>query len=218
MGAFVEQSEEAKKILNTLLKRQLPIVEISDHNLDYDVDFVMSDYWEATREVMAYLMSLQHRRIGMIYGVASPVLAEDRLHPYQDSLQAAGLPVDQELIARCGPTIEDGYQAALQLLKLPARPTALIAINDLLAIGALRAAGDLGLNVPADLSLVGFDGIHMSKYLMPRLTTVAKDSIKVGREAVKQLLARINQPDLPRQIISIPPGLVTRESTGPAPF
>jgi len=152
----------------------------------------------------------------MIYGVTSPVLAEDRLQPYQESLEASGLAVDEALIARCGPSIEDGYQAAAQLLKLPERPTALIAINDLLAIGALRAATDLGLQIPENLSLVGFDGIHMSEYLVPRLTTVMKDSIGVGREAVKQLLARISEPDMPRQRASIPPHLVIRESTGPA--
>jgi LacI family transcriptional regulator len=217
MGGFIDQSEEAKDILTVLLKRRLPIVELIDHNVDYEVDFVASDYRAATKEVMSCLLSLQHRRIGMIYGVATPVLAEDRLQPYQEELQAAGLPVDQALIARCGPTIEDGYQAALQLLKLPARPTALIAINDLLAVGALRAARDLGLNVPTDLSLVGYDDIQMAKYLVPRLTTVSKDSIRVGREAVKQLLARIGQPDLPRQKMSIPPRLIIRESTGPAP-
>lgn len=217
MGGFIDQSEEARDILTLLLKRRLPIVELIDHNVDYEVDFVVSDYRAATQEVMSYLLSLQHRRIGMIYGVATPVLAEDRLQPYQDSLQAADLPVDQELIARCGPTIEDGYQAALQLLKLPARPTALIAINDLLAIGALRAAGDLGLHVPTDVSLVGYDDIHMAKYLVPRLTTVSKDSTRLGREAVKQLLARIADPDLPRQKMSLPPRLIIRESTGPAP-
>ena len=87
---------------------------------------------------------------------ASPVLAEDRLQPYQESLQAGG-PVDQ-------------------------------------------------------------DGIHMSRYLVPRLTTVRKDSIGVGREAVKQLLIRISEPDLPRQKVSIPSHLIIRESTGPAPL
>jgi LacI family transcriptional regulator len=218
MGGFIDQSEEAKNILTTLLKRRLPIVELIDHNVDYEVDFVVSDYRAATKEVMSCLLSLQHRRIGMIYGVASPVLAEDRMQPYQDSLLAAGLPVDQDLITRCGPTIEDGYQAALQLLKLPERPTALIAINDLLAIGALRAAEDLGLQIPTDLSLVGYDDIHMAKYLVPRLTTVSKNSIRVGREAVRQLLARIADPDLPRQKLSIPPRLIIRESTGPAPL
>jgi len=218
MGSFIDQSKEAKRILAGLRKRRLPVVEISDHTVDYDVDSVMSDYRAATKEVMSYLLSLQHRRIGIIYGVSSPVLAEDRLLPYQESLQAGGLSVDPELIARCGPTIEDGYQAALQLLKLPERPTALIAINDLLAIGAHRAAADIGLQIPTNLSLVGFDGIHISDYLVPRLTTVTKDAIGVGREAVKQLLARINNPDLLRQQVSIPPHLFIRESTGPALF
>ena len=219
MGSFIDQSEEAKNTLTWLLKRRLPIVEISDHDIvDYTVDCVVSNYRAATMEMMSHLLSLQHRRIGLIYGVAIPRLAEDRLLPYQDSLRAAGLPVDQELIVRCGPTIEDGYQAALQLLKLPAQPTALIAINDLLAIGALRAASDLGLHAPADLSLAGYDDISMAKYLVPRLTTVSKDVVMVGREAVKLLLARIQESNRPYQTIDFPARLIIRESTGPAPL
>jgi LacI family transcriptional regulator len=135
MGAFIFQSEEAQKTLNRLVKRQFPIVKLAEHP---DIDCVISAYDEVTKEVISYLLSLQHRRIGLIYGVL----------PHRDSPPVAGLPVDQELIVTCGPTIEDGYQAALQLLRLPSRPTALIAINDLLAIGALRAAADLGLTFP----------------------------------------------------------------------
>jgi LacI family transcriptional regulator len=217
MGGFIDQSTEAKNILRSLLKRRFPIVELIDHDVDYEVDVVMSDYRAATREVMAYLLSLQHRRIGLIYGVATPVLAEDRLQPYQESLVAAGLPLEEALIVQCGPTIEEGYQAAMQLLGLDERPTALIAINDLLAVGALRAAWDLGFNVPTDLSLIGYDDIQMAKYLMPRLTTVSKDAVKVGQEAVKLLLARIENPNRPMQKISMPIRLILRESTGPAP-
>lgn len=217
MGPYIGQSEEAKKAL--ILRRRLPIVEISDRfNVDYTVDGVVSDYRTTTMEVMSYLLSLQHRRIGLIYGVAMPELGEDRLQPYQDSLRAAGLPVDQTLIVECGPTIEDGYQAALRLLKFPSRPTALIAINDLLAIGALRAAGDLNLRVPTDLSLASYDDIAITNYLMPRLTTVAKDAIRMGREAVKLLLARIQEPNRSYQRISMPARLIIRESTGPAPY
>jgi len=219
MGSFIGQSEEAKNTLTQLLKRRLPIVEISDHfNVDYTVDCVVSDYRAATMEVMSHLLSLQHRRIGLIYGVAMPELAEDRLQPYQDSLQAAGLSADQELIVECGPTIEDGYQAVLQLLKLPSRPTALIAINDLLAIGALRAARDLSLHVPTDLSLASYDDILMAKYLVPRLTTVSKDAVRLGREAVQLLMARIQEPNRSYQRINIPARLIIRESTGPAPY
>ena len=166
---------------------------------------------------MAYLLSLQHHRIGMIYGVKPPIMAEDRLQPYQECLHAAGLPVDEELIVRCGPTIEDGYQAAMQLLKHPSRPTALISINDILAIGVLRAAADLDLRIPDQLSLVSYDDIPMSRYMVPRLTTVSKEPVKFGQEAVKLLLARIQDPDRLIQMIDMPIRLIVRESTGPAP-
>jgi DNA-binding LacI/PurR family transcriptional regulator len=169
-------------------------------------------------EVMTHLLSLQHRRIGLIFGVVIPEMAEDRLRPYQESLQAAGLPLDPDLIATCGASIEDGYQAALQLLQLPSRPTALIAINDLLALGALRAAADLRLHVPSDLSLVGYDDIPMAKYQIPRLTTVSKDAARLGRDAAKLLLARLRDPDQPYQEMRVSPRFVIRESTGPAPF
>jgi LacI family transcriptional regulator len=228
MGPFIFQSEEAQHTLTQLTKRRFPIVKLAEHP---DTDCVVAAYDEATKEVMSHLLSLQHRRIGFIYGVLPyqdslptaglPVEYEggpDRLLPYQDGLQAAGLPVDQELIVTCGPTIEDGYQAALQLLKLPSRPTALIAINDLLAIGALRAASDLGLHIPTDLSLVGYDDILVAKYLVPRLTTVSKDPVRLGREGAKLLLARIQEPDRPRQRVDVPARLIVRESTGPAPF
>jgi len=180
------------------------------------VDCVVSDYRQATQEVMAYLLSLHHRRIGMIYGVGGSELGEDRLVPYQDSLRTAGL-FDPGLVVECGPTLEDGYRAALKLLQLPARPTAVLAINDLLAIGALRAAGDLNLRVPDDLSLVGYDDIPMAQYLVPRLTTVSKDAFRLGREAFQLLLARIQEPDRPRQRVISPARLVIRDSTGLAP-
>jgi LacI family transcriptional regulator len=213
-SSFIKQSEEAQKILS-YLKRRLPVVVIGTQA---DIDCVMSDYRTVTREVMEHLLSLSHRRIGLIYGIGTAEPAKDRLQPYQESLRAAGLPVDQELIINCGPTIEDGYQAALQLLQRPSRPTALLAINDLLAMGALRAAGDLNLSVPGDVSLAGYDDIPMANYLQPRLTTASKDTIRLGREAVKLLLARLRDPDQPHQKITVPTRLIIRESTGPAPY
>src|SRR5579859_7386873 len=198
MGSFIYTSEEANAFLSRFFKRRLPIVELCDHyNVHYEVDRVSSDYGSATREVMAYLFGLNHRRIGMIYGVEMPELAMDRLRPYKECLNDAGLPVEDELILRCGPTIEDGYQATMKLLTLSPRPTAIIAINDLLAIGALRAISDAGLSVPADISLLGYDDIPFAKYTIPRLTTVSKDIISIGQTAVQLLLARLHEPDRP---------------------
>ncbi len=217
-SSFILESDEAKATLAQVRKRGLPIVELSDN---YGVDAVAADYREATREVMDYLLSLGHRGIGLIYGVGGVgghELADDRLEAYRDSLNAASLAIRLELIIECGPTIEDGYQASLKLLGLASRPTAIIAINDLLAIGALRAAVDSGLQVPKDVSFVGYDDILMANYLTPRLTTVTKDAQMLGRKAFDVLLARIQNPDLPRQQLYSHAKLIIRESTGPAPF
>jgi DNA-binding LacI/PurR family transcriptional regulator len=153
----------------------------------------------------------------MVYGVATPELALDRFEPYQASLEAAGLPFNPALVAYGGPTLEDGYQSALRLLKVSPRPTAIIGINDLMAIGVLRAAGDLGLSVPVDLSLASFDDIPVAQYLVPRLTTATKDAVRLGKEAVRLVLNRIQNPGQPRQKIYVPARLILRESTGPAP-
>ena len=216
-SSFILKSREAQATLDQVRKSGLPIVELSDN---YGVDAVAADYRNATMEVMDYLLSLGHRRIGLIYGiggVAGHELANDRLEAYQAGLNAAHLPIHTELIVECGPTIEDGYQASLNI-GLASRPTAIISVNDLLAIGALRAAVNSGLQVPKDISFVSYDDIPMANYLVPRLTTVTKDALNSGRKAFEILLARIQDPDLPRQLIHSPARLIIRESTGPAPF
>jgi len=214
-SSFILESKEAQATLDQVRNRGLPIVELSEN---YGVDSVVAEYWDATKEVMSYLLSLRHRRIGMIYGVGGHELAEDRRQPYRASLDTAGIPIDDDLIVECGPTIEDGYRASKKLLELESRPTVIIAINDLLAIGALRAAADLGLQIPNDLSLVGYDDIPMANYLVPRLTTVTKNAYLLGTKAFEVLLARIQNPNLPRQLIRSPARLIIRESTGFAPF
>ena len=213
-SSFILESKDAQDTLAQVRKRGLPIVEMDEN---YGVDSVYADYRDATREVMSYLLSLGHRRIGLVYGVGNHELGQDRLQPYLESLTAANFPIEKELIAECGPAIEDGYQAAKKLLELKTRPTAIITINDLLAMGALRAAADLKLHVPNDLSLVGYDDIPMANFLIPRLTTVTKDAYTLGLQAFEMLLARIQDPDLPRQVMQHPARLIIRESTGPAP-
>jgi LacI family transcriptional regulator len=217
-GSLVDQSVEAEQIMARSLKRGLPIIEIHDRRRDDPpVDCVISDYRAATAEAMVHLLALGHRRIGLVYGVAQPVLALDRLEPYRAALEAAGLPANPDLIVECGPRMEDGYQATLHLLALPDRPTAILAVNDLLAMAALRAAADCGLRVPADLSLVGFDDILEARYLVPRLTTASKDAVRLGREAMRLVLGRLREPDMPRQIVTVPARFIIRESTAPAP-
>lgn len=217
--SFVYHSARAQKTLADLRKRQVPIVGMMSNlsTVDLDIDRVVSDYRKATLEIMTHLLAGGHRRIGFIYGIAVPNLGEDRLAAYRERLQQANLPVDPDLIAHCGPTVEHSYEATKQLLQLPAPPTALLAINDLLAIGALRAIYDCGLRVPQELSLFGYDDIPLARYLVPRLSTASKDGTETGAEAVRMLLARLQQPDLPQQEVRLPARVILRESIGPAP-
>lgn len=216
-GYYDTTSDSTKKVLKQLKTRQLPIVLIGQSILGLDVDVIWADYASATVEAIDYLVGLHHRRIGFIYGVKEPITGEDRLLAYRKNLAKSGLPVDDSLIVNCGPQIEDGYQAAYQLLTRPQRPTAIMVINDLLAIGALRAAADLKIDVPAQLSIVSYDDITLSRYVTPRLTTVSKNPYKIGQKAVQLILERIQAPELPIQKKRMPIRFIVRESTGPAP-
>ena len=166
---------------------------------------------------MSYLFSLGHRRFGLVYGVINPENGLDRLEPFREALAEEGLPAENGTVIQCGPTQEDGYTAAVQLLRQRARPTALIAINDFLAMSVLRAAADLGVRVPADVSVCGYDDIPFSRYVVPRLTTVRRETEEGGALAFRLLRERMNGKTGPIRVESIPASLQIRESTGPAP-
>lgn len=198
-----------------LRRSNRPVVEITSTESLFD--YVHGGYEDGTRVLMEHLFQLGHKRIGFVYGVADAVQGIDRLHPYRQAMESVGIAVDESLFLQCGQTIEDGYQAAIRLLSQPNRPTALLVINDLLAMGVLRAAADLGLRVPQDVSVASFDNIPFGSYSVPRLTTVALDAERAGQLAVELLLRRLNKPDSPHQALTVDWQLLIRESTGPAP-
>jgi LacI family transcriptional regulator len=202
-------------ILKQLRKTTSPIVEITATGSEFD--HVLSGYAAGTEALMSHLFELGHRRIGFVYGVVHVSQGYDRLLTYRKVLKDAGLPDDDHFVQHCGPTLEDGYQAALHLLSQPERPTALLVINDLLGVGVLRAAADLGLRVPDDLSVASFDDIPFASYTVPRLTTVTIYPEQNGRDAVRLLLKRLREPDRPQEVITSGWQLILRESTGPAP-
>jgi LacI family transcriptional regulator len=190
-----------------------PIVEITASEAEFD--HVMHGYSEGTRLLMQHLLDLGHRQIGFIYGVTREVQGLDRLLVYRQVLDEEGLSESRRFEVHCGDQMKDAYQAAYDLLNQEDRPTALLVINDMLSIAVMRAAHDLGLVIPDDLSIAGFDDIPFSTYITPRLTTVSGLAEQSGRDAVQLLLARLAEPDLPRQVTSTRVELVVRESTGP---
>jgi len=190
-----------------------PAVEITATEAEFD--HVSHSYASGTQILMNYLLELGHRRIGFVYGVTEEVQGYDRLLTYRQVLRQAGLAPFE---VHCGVHMDDAYQAARMLLAHPDRPTALLVINDMLAIAVMRAASELGLTIPGDLSVAGFDDILFSRYTVPSLTTVSGKAEESGRDAVRLLLRRLAEPDLPQQVTTVNVELMVRESTGPAPL
>jgi DNA-binding LacI/PurR family transcriptional regulator len=190
-----------------------PVVAVNAPGFDYNA----TNYRQGTKELLEYLLLQGHQHFAFINGVADFMVGLDRLEVYIELLKNKGLPEAQRLVENCGFEIEDGYQAALKVLLREPRPTALVVINDLLAIGAIRAANDLGLQIPKDVSIASFDDLPLSSYVVPRLTTVRRDNKMIGKAMTKMLLERLKNPKRPQQRLELPTQFIIRESTGPAP-
>lgn len=212
---MIEFGSLPDQIMEQLRNSIHPIVEISSSFSEFDL--IQQGYSEATKALMTHLFELGHRRIGFIYGVHKPEQGLDRLNAYHEALHEMDIVFDESLIIQCGPSMEDGYQAALHLLQQQERPTAIIALNDLLGMATIRAASDLSLRIPEDISIAGFDDIPFAKFVIPRLTTIASNPEKNGRDAVQLLLKRLKEPARPHEVITAGWELVVRESTGSAP-
>lgn len=183
-------------------------------------DLVASDHAAGARAVVQRLADLGHRRIACIGGPQLMPVFEQRLAGYCDVavplLEADG--IDPGSYVRVE-TLDEmrGIEPATSLLGTDRRPTAIFAATDQQAIGVLRACADLGLRVPDDISVAGFDDIALAQLVSPRLTTVRQPIAEIGRLAVEQLLERMAFPDTPQQRCLLPVELRERESTAPPP-
>lgn len=183
----------------TTFTMHAPLVIIDPNNASPAYPAVFSSNREGAMEAMKYLLSLGHRRIGHITGRLDLFSANERLQGYKDSLAAAGIPYDPELVAIGDYTPEIGEKCAYDLLTLPHPPTAIFAANDASALGVYHTAEMLGLRIPQDLSVVGFDNIHESAFMIPPLTTVDQFLVDMGVIATEMIVKLINGEELPSQ-------------------
>ena len=154
---------------------------------------VWFDDRKCSRDTTDYLISRGHRRIVCLTGPSQSAVAKERILGFMESLVAKDIEFDSSMIVRGGDTSDDGYHAALKVLADPVnRPTAVECCNDLVAIGVYRAAHELGLKIPEDISVVGFDGIELGEVLGPPLTTLSVFPRRMGEIAAEMLLAIIN--------------------------
>jgi LacI family transcriptional regulator len=174
-------------------------------------DCIVTDISSGMREAMLHLLRLGHRKIAY-FGPPSGV-AEVRLQTFRSVLLEHGVRVDDSQIFHINPTSENGFRLAERILQARTRPTAIMAVNDMVAIGAMMAFQENGVSVPEDMSIIGIDDLSFSSIIRPKLTTVFQPKDELGALAAERLLARINKQVTSFRITSLSSHLIEREST-----
>ncbi|MCH4898851.1 MULTISPECIES: LacI family DNA-binding transcriptional regulator [Pseudomonas] len=188
---------------------------IVDRGLEgVDADLVRIDHEYGAYLATRHLLELGHRDIATIGGPTSTSVAQMRQAGFARALKEAGVEVAPSRMLESDFTSTGGYNAASVLLEHNP-PSAIFAGNDMIGIGVLRAAAERNVRVPAELSVIGFDDIQMSRYVYPALTTVGQSILQLGEMAAEVLLRRIATPDLATDQRIVTPSIVLRESTAP---
>lgn len=216
-GVVLVFSDLPPDLRERLRSRAIPFVIVDPAgDPSPDVPSVGSANWSGGLAATRHLIELGHRRIAAITGPADMMCSLARLDGYRSAMNSAGLPVESEWVRFGTFHVEGGHREAMHLLDRSDRPTAIFAGSDLQALGTLEAARSLGLSVPHDLSIVGYDDIPLSRWVSPRLTTVHQPLRQMGVEAAKLVLAaRTDDPSASSPRIDLATSLVVRDSTAP---
>jgi DNA-binding LacI/PurR family transcriptional regulator len=215
-GILVTASRVGAIYLPMLSELQVPIVLINNQHPGKFAHSVVIDNIPASRVAVEHLIQLGHRRIAYIgdrYGFQGDT---ERLTGYCQALELANLPLSPELVVHGDGNAESGGPAMETLLALPTPPTAVFCYNDMTALGALRAIHARGLNVPGDISVVGFDDLFIASYTQPLLTTIRQPRRQMGQMAMEMLLKLFADEEVETNI-EVSGELIVRESTAPPP-
>ena len=203
------------KLLRAIQARGIPVVAIDHYPPIKNVNSLQIDNRTGGMLAAQHLIELGHRRLAMIYAAKERPSIEERVEGFQAAFEKFELPVSRRstLFEARSLTFDGGHEAALNLLKRQRRPTGVCCANDEMAAGVLRAAHQLGLSVPEDLSVVGFDDITMANYTDPPLTTVGVVKEYLGRRAMTRLLELVEGTDQEVKREVVPVRLIVRGST-----
>ncbi|MBL8056438.1 MAG: LacI family DNA-binding transcriptional regulator [Anaerolineales bacterium] len=210
---FTPPCDNAPELLDALHQRTIPFVRLTPHNRELPYPHVTASDFLGAREITDKLIALGHRRIGFIMGDTDHIASHDRLAGYRAALQANGLSFDPRLVLPGDWQFKSGTAGGAQLLQRRPRPTAIFASNDDMAAGVLSAAHRLGITVPAELSVAGFDDVPLAEQVWPPLTTVRQPIQQIARQASHLLIDLLEGKTLPALHYEFPTELIVREST-----
>lgn len=204
-------SLDGNKYLEYLKKKGIVVVSIG--NRIESVDRVLVDTESGAYQATLHLLRSGYTKIAFIGAPLSKNIGIGRLRGYKKALLEWGIVPKEEYIVEGDLTETSGYTITRNLLNLVNRPDAILAVNDIVAIGSILAARELNVKIPDELGIVGFDNIRESALIIPSLTTVSQPSYEIGKYACEMFIRRRSNPELPLQSITLLPRLVIREST-----
>lgn len=199
-----------------LIKEKMPFVLIDRNIPELETSCVCTDSFESSREIVEHLINLGHKRIAHFGGFSTNSFSEGIRSGYISALQANRIPVSEELIFSGPMTEESGYENFRSVLNMnnSTRPSAVQASNDIVAIGVLKAAQEMGVNIPEDIALVGFSDIRLSSMVSVPLTTIKEDTQYMAREGVNLLISQLGEKRRKNILKKIPGELIIRNSCG----
>jgi LacI family transcriptional regulator len=216
-GLIVGSVGGQQALARNLRRSLVPLVIVDRPVPGLRADLVQVDHELGGYLATRHLIELGHRAIGCIAGPATAISSADRLQGYQRALEESAIPVSVSRIVESDFTSEGGYKAGGLLLQ-NSELSAVMACNDLMGIGLLRCAAEKGIRVPEELSVIGFDGIELGRYVHPALTTIGQAIRHLGRIAAITLIGRIARGGRgPFRRFVLPPEVVLRESTAALP-
>jgi LacI family transcriptional regulator len=208
---------ESKLLANALKEQDYKYVRIASADLDDHSNIVISNDRKAMKEIADHLVGFGHRDIAIISGPKMFCSSAERLEGLLDSLKNHNIKIPKRRILEGKNSYESGIQCAQKLLAMNPRPTAIYANNDEMATGVMRVAHDLGIRIPEDLSIVGFDDNIIASRVLPSLTTIRRPVEEIASIATDKLITSFQtDTSSDRHDWNVTPFLVSRDSTGPA--
>ncbi|MCP4671735.1 MAG: LacI family transcriptional regulator [Desulfobacula sp.] len=212
-GLIITTTNPKGAILKTLLDDDFPFVLLYSTFKKGPLSVVGIDNYQGGYKATEHLIKLGHNRIGMLAGIFTKSdRSFHRWHGYRQCLKNHGIPYDKKLLEQINYSLTGGKDSIKKLLSLQDPPTAVFCSNDYLAIGAMKGAREFGLNLPEDLSITGFDDIHIASYIIPGLTTIRQPAYEMGKLGAKLLFQHIGNQKKPEQLM-LETSLIVRQST-----
>lgn len=215
-GLVLNNFQAAAEVIHPLVDEGYPIVLLErDKNEFPNVHSVSINHLGGVHQLISHLLRLGHQRIACIsYAPMIDVQVRRRFGKFQELMEEAGCQVEDRYVRIGGYDPESGYEAMKSLLEETPLPTAIYGMNDLMALGAIRAIHEAGLRIPHDIAVVGYDDMRFSAFTYPALTTIHAPEVELGQEAAKMLFKLIDGAKIENPHLSLEPELYVRQSCG----